>query len=258
MILFQIIATTAMPSDPSDPEAGHEAASEGPQSPGRRQRAFAFVLMVVVVSVVFHRPLLRVAFGILVAHQPAGDCNVAMIATPNGECFDLAAERLKEGAAEKVLLVEPRPVRPVRIGAMPRAIDTGRDELMVRGVEASQIVTIETDAATPHELFRRLDPRVAESDWKVSVITTSTLSRYYRRVIDQSLGVQRGDRYRLAAVDPPGVTANQWWQSRSAVAQVLNHTLRLAFVTFHGESKVDDHDPYAHVWKPGLKGSQAH
>jgi hypothetical protein len=97
-------------------------------------------------------------------------------------------------------------------------------------------------------MFRELNAVLDhEEKSKCRVISTSTLSHYYRHLIDDALPPTQAARYKLHSVPPKASDASTWWRSRSGVQRIMGHGLRLAFVVLHGESHVDPEDPYQHL-----------
>ena len=226
-----------------------EQSTAAPPRPAFYRRPRVLIAMGLLVGLlVFHQPLLAAAYRVMVVHEAAGKCSLAMIVTGTPECYDKAAALIQDDAVETVLIVADRPSRSERIGASPKSGDIATNELTKRGVAADRIRLIETQTVTPHQLFREVDKTInALSGELVIVISTSTLSRYHRKVINQALAANRSSSYRVRAVVHKDVDADRWWRSRSGVRDVLNHGLRLAFVTCRGESDIDTDDPYEHL-----------
>ena len=197
---------------------------------------------------VFHNQILAAAFSVMVVDQTVADCRSALIANATPECYDTAAAMIQQGQVDLLWVVQAKPSRSTRIGAMPTSQDLASRELKRRGVDANRIEVIQTQAVTPHQLFRQFDQAVSQrSRVRVSVVSTATLSRYHRKVIDQALPIDRRKLYRVRAVVHKTTDRDRWWRDRSSVREVLNHGLRLAFVTLRGESEVDTRDPYQHL-----------
>ena len=87
----------------------------------------------------------------------------------------------------------------------------------------------------------------SETESRSTVVSTSTLSHYYRQVIDTALPPSSASNYMIHSVLPKASDASAWWRTRSGVGRVMNHGLRLAFVICSGESVVDPNDPYPHL-----------
>lgn len=234
---------------------------DAPAPPRRtffRRPRMLIALGVAVGLLVFHQSLLGAAFGLMVVDQPSVDCRLAVVVTATPECYDTAAAMVREKTIDTVLVVESKPVRSIRIGAMPKPRDIAMKELTQRGVAADRIRVIQTQAETGHQMFRELDQAISDqTPQRVSVISTSTLSRYHRKVIDQALPADRWSSYPVRSVTHKNTSPDQWWHRRSSVREVLNHGLRLAFVTCRGESETDSHDPYEHLFSAPTVGASS-
>lgn len=205
------------------------------------------LLTVIVALIAFHAQLLRAAYGLLVVDQPPDQFRYLVLDTPSPECFDAAAELLNQSASSEFLIVEMHPRRSVLVGAHPSKRVVAAEQLSERGISRDRYRVIETDAKTPHQMYRELDQQIASDNATCLVISTSTMSRHCRTVLDQSLGKQRASRYLLRPVPAEPSDPHSWWKSRGGVRRVLNHGLRLVFVICNGESVLDRTDPYAHL-----------
>jgi len=213
-----------------------------------RHPALTVLLVGGLVLAAFHGSILRTVYGILVVDERTEGCRYAMIATPTPECFDAAAEMIADAKVKQILIVEGRPRRTVRVGAIPSNETLWKQDLFARGVIEDRIRTIHTQALTTHQMFRELDTVLdKEQNTNCCVISIATLSRYYRHTIDDALPPTQAARYKLHSVPPKASDASTWWRSRSGVQRIMGHGLRLAFVVLHGESHVDPEDPYQHL-----------
>lgn len=207
-----------------------------------------FLIVVGICLALFHTRLLQAAYEILVVDEPAEGCRYAMLVTRTPQCYDKAAQLLSENQVDQLWIVTEKPLRAVRFGALPPVAELAAKQLAQRGVAPNRYRVITTQAITSHQLFRELDVALAADEHaNCLVISTTTLSRYTRNVIDQALAADRADHYRLLAVSPKTLDASNWWRSRDGVRRVLNHGLRLVFVLCSGESEIDLADPYDHL-----------
>lgn len=234
----------------------HQDASAGastcffgrPTRPLCRRVAWIGLFACGVLVAAFHRPLLEASYRILVVDEPVSECEYGMLVAPSPECFDEAAKMLQRGIVGKALVADQKARRAVQVGAHPEYEDWVSAELRIRGVSDAQIQILNTEATTPHELFRQSDRWILEhSDSPTLVISGDTKTRYYRTVLDQALPRQRAMAYRVRAIASQKTTPDNWWRRRGGVRQVMTHGLRLAFVLLSGESDVDPVDPYQHV-----------
>jgi len=199
----------------------------------------------IVCLVIFHPWLLQTAYGMLVIDESIANCRLAMVVDPTPECFDAVARMVTEETVDQILIVDRKPRRTVQIEVMPSVERIWTNDLISRGVLPSQIRSIATGSVTSHQMFRELEEELGtELEQKCVVICTSTLSHYYRCVIDSALPTSRACCFRVRAVIPMQGEESCWWRSRSGVRRVMNHGLRLAFVSFKGESDIHFVDPY--------------
>ncbi|MFK8115160.1 MAG: hypothetical protein AB8B91_23360 [Rubripirellula sp.] len=214
-----------------------------------RKRRFIGAAMILVGLGLLHSVALQTAYGWMVVDQPSKGCRVAIVAVPTPECYDAAAEMLNNDELDEIVLVDQRQPRSVMIGANSGLDVNGTRELTSRGVPADKFRVVQTDAQTLHQMYREYDREFKTSEAEEClVISTSTLSRYYRHVIDQSLPL-RSSAYRLRSIEPKANDNSTWWHTRSGVRRVMNHGLRLLFVLCHGESEIDSNDPYKQLVK---------
>jgi hypothetical protein len=247
-----------MPIEPTDHESRRDQYRNLPR------RSIAVLLLVGVGILLLHGQLLALAHALLVAHEPVGHCRYGMLVTPGPESYDATVQLLSRGSFDRVLIVDQKPRRSVVLGAMPALEDRITAELAARGLVPADYRIINTQAQTPHQMFRESDELIRDENLSppkiptdlapatCMVISTETKSQYFRTVIDQALPANRSTEYRLHAVETPTATAINWWRSRGGVRQVMVHGLRLIFVTCFGESQVDPTDPYRHVVKRAI------
>jgi hypothetical protein len=184
----------------------------------------------------------------MVVDQLGDDCKYALIVVPSPECYDAAVELLNSGQVQQILLVDEQQRRSVLLGANPSFETRAKLELVSRNVATDQFRVVTTNARSTHQMFRDFDQQVAGATEKYLVISSSTLSRYYRQVIDQALP-QRSVAYAVRSVMPQANDHRLWWRTRSDIQRVMNHGLRLAFVCCHGESEIESTDPYEYLVK---------
>ena len=171
-----------------------------------------------------------------------------MLVSSGPDCYDATVQLLADGMIEQILIVDKRPRRSVVLGAASKYEDIVAGELAARGVRPEQYRVINTDASTSHDLILESDSVIAdEKDSNCLVISAAIRSRYFRKIIDQSLPQQRAARYRVRAITTGNVQASNWWRSRGGVRKVMSNGLRLIFVACIGKSEVDPEDPYQHV-----------
>ena len=209
--------------------------------------AFVFFGVGAALMYVFHVQILTAAYDFLVFEDEPTDCRYAIIATPTPECYDAAAELMSNKSIDKILIVQEKPRRSVRAGAYPSAAELADKELTMREVDTAHARLITTQAMNPHQLCRELDAQIGDENANCLVLSTTTLSRYHRYVIDQALPENKAANYRVRAVSPGPLVNSNWWKSRTGVRCVLNHGLRLAFVATIGESEVNADDPYENL-----------
>jgi hypothetical protein len=215
----------------------------------KRLGRWLFVVVAFIVFIVMLPRILQQSYGLLVVNQSIDGCRLAMVMHPTPECFDVAAELVNEGIVDEVLLVDQRVDRTVRVGAIPPLTQLWHQDLAERDVMDSRIRVIQTDAMTAHKMFRELDTELGhqlQQDHCI-VVSTSTLSRHAREMIDQALSPARATEFRVIAVEPEENDSLGWWRSRRDVSRVLNHGLHLAFVLCQGESDVNQENPYEHL-----------
>lgn len=210
------------------------------------KRKRRWILLLVVFCVLLHPVALQAAYAWMITDEPVSDANVAIVIVPSPECYDEAAQLLTSGKVEQIILVDQNPRRSVAMGANPSLAEMASIELSTRKIPKDAFQVVPTTAMTPHEMFRQLDAHVT-GEMQCMVISSSTLSKYYRKVIDQALPAQQAKSYRLRSILPKANDASSWWKTRSGVRRVMNHGLRLMFVLCHGESDVDPTDPYKHL-----------
>ena len=204
--------------------------------------------------ITLHPVLLAAGYGLLVVDVPSDGCRWAMVTTPTPECYDELADLVNDQQVDEVLVVGQRPKRSVAIGAVPAFATLATRELLSRGVGRDQIRVINTQAMTLHQMFRELDAALRQDTAsRCSVLSTATLSRHCRTVIDQSLSPQRASVYQVRAIEPQADDAWYWWRSRTGVKRIMNHGLRTIFVVHRGESRVDRVDRYRHVIRDPIK-----
>lgn len=188
-------------------------------------------------------------YRLLVVDQPTDGCDRVMIVSPSPGCLEFAANIVADRGTDQLIVPGGRLRRPERIGALEPHYLLWKRQLLAWGAPEHKVRTVATAAWTPHELFQQLDQQLADGhSGKCQVVTTATLSRYYRLVIDQALPEERAQAYVITAVAPQPADRANWYRNRRDLKRVFDHSLRTLFVSVRGPSEVVKADPFRHLY----------
>lgn len=176
---------------------------------------------------------------------------IGIVMDDDANVFRAAARFAKRDAAREVIVYDPAPRRAERIGAIRRPADRYRDELLSLGVTDRQIVVRPTDAMTPNQWFRRTHQWLQHAaaptrglDSDVVVFCSRIRSKHWRHVIDQSIGSDAGNRFKIYPLGEPNLRPMTWFRSRYGGKVVASAWLRYLFVRIIGEGEVRSDDRY--------------
>jgi hypothetical protein len=207
-------------------------------------------LLIVTVSLWFCRHIiLQAAAAPLVVDQSPADC--AYILVLNGDYwsarwFDEAADLYREDPSRRILLVESRPERAVRLGVLPSYAERSRRVLAARGVPREAVVVIPGEAPdvwAEVELLRQWLSERPDAD--VRALSDRFSSRAQRVVLDRVLPAEDAARVTVCALPDIRCNEHNWWQSRWGAKAFLYGWLKLAYACC-GEAETDP----APTWNP--------
>jgi len=213
-------------------------------SPPRRRYRRWIVAGFLVALVLFHRMLLQGVYGFLVA-APAKAEHVDALIVGDGEGrFEWAAEQIRLGKAEEILLLIGEPIRPQQMGFIPMGHEIARAALVRRGVTESQVVVLpqlcrsDRDVAVTIGIWLDAHPG-QNAAW----ICREVESGFWRDVFDQFLAPSVSARISLIAMPDPTYDSASWWRYRSGWRQVVLAYLGRLFGPSATASEPTDWDP---------------
>jgi hypothetical protein len=223
-------------------------ASEVPV-PRRRWRRWLFCGAVVAVLVVAHPLLFRLVAWGLIHDDPLAEAEAVVFGAGNGpfEQFPLdeAAALYHDGYARRVVVLEDRSARLVRLGVVPPIGPTLLRELAGRGVPEGDVELVPVRQARPGEAARCL------RDWlerhpgaSVTVLCSQLESNRAARAFGRVLDEAERERVRWRAIPDDRCLPGNWWHSRQGVTKVTGAYVALAFLRLRGQ------DAEVPVWDP--------
>lgn len=187
---------------------------------------------------------------------------VAIVVNDSPAVFAAAAAFASKDSDRELWLYTPKPRRAERMGAIATPAIRYRDELIHRGIEASQIRIHPTDATSAHRWIVSIDAAIenadmgtaeiqnaeiqtgmdrnaaaARRDQPIVVFCDSLEGRYWRNVIDQSLPAASADDFKIRSPEVAVTSPHAWFRSRHGGKLMLAAWLKYSFVKVVGESE---------------------
>lgn len=192
---------------------------------------------------------------------------VAIVVNDSPAVFAAAATFASKDSDRELWLYTPKPRRAERMGAIATPAIRYRDELIHRGIEASQIRIHPTDATSAHRWIVAIDAAIenadmgtaeiqnaeiqnaeiqnaddgnaaaARRDQPIIVFCDSLEGRYWRNVIDQSLPPASADDFKIRSPEVAVTSPRAWFRSRHGAKLMLAAWLKYSFVKVVGESE---------------------
>lgn len=194
-------------------------------------------------------PVLLVLIGMGLDYddgQPAGQ-NL-LILDDIAEVLEASAGALADDPQTTLWIVDRRPLRSVRIGAIASVSETHLKDLTHRNVNLDQCRVLQTDAVTSHDMIRALVSHEETTGLHFTAMVSSARGRYWRNVIQQALSPEDAARFHVSSHVTPFLSPTGWFRNRRGGKIVLHQWLDLLFVMIVGESHIDPTDPYADVF----------
>jgi hypothetical protein len=207
--------------------------------PRRRWRySLLAAVLVVVCLYVLRGPLLRSVAGYLVLEEPLPGAVDYVLVQPYGDGrYERAAQLYHAGLARSILLVERRPSRLERMGLLTPFETLTQQALAARGVPASAITMIPGRVRTDWQRARCLRGWFEQQPpVRIVVLCDRFGGRKLRYVFDQVLGNAYADRVRVLCLPDRRHDESNWWRQRTAVVDIFDTYVRLAFTRLVGES----------------------
>lgn len=188
----------------------------------RRRRCFtlAAVLFSVALLVCFHQSLLTCALQRHVVEQSASHVDRVVVYGGEGR-FDLAAEGIRAGTIDGILLLEDKATRPVRLGILPSTIAAARQSLTSRGIADESITDIRGTQRNQREAVLQL------GDWlngnpgvRVQFLCRRLESAAWRAEFDADLDASVANRIYVRGLPDRSYDEACWWRSRSGIRAV--------------------------------------
>jgi len=210
-------------------------------------KRLVFIAILIASFVIGYRPLLRSVYNFLIREDPAE--NVDFVALVNGGrvAIDRAIERVTDGKAQEILIVERRPPRVVQIGAARSLGDRVKKSLILRGMPESSVHIVTTGAVTNWQLVRELDQYLISHSpaARVAILFPEHQTRYLRWIVDREIDRRRADQFEVWSFSTGVFDAENWWSNRLALFKVAVSYLRLIHAVGFGEGDFD-----ANNWSP--------
>jgi hypothetical protein len=184
-----------------------------------------------------YAPILRGIGDFLIVDQPLQEADFVVL-PPNAlgsrDARDLAAQLYREGTVRGILVLAPRPSRPVRFGAWPAQATLFRAALLTRGIPAAAI-TEWSESSNDADTARRLSQLMAgRSVPRLLVLCPPFVGRYERRGMQAAIRELPSVQLYIHAL-PSAVNRDNWWQTRVGVQEVFHQYMKLAFAAVYGE-----------------------
>ena len=183
----------------------------------RRKPVLFTTAAVVLLAVVLHVPLLRLAAGLLIA-EDAPTTPRTMLIAGGDRCFDVASELYTGGEVQSVLLCQSLPERLELIGIRRSGAEIARDELIARNVSPESITLLQITPDAGLDPVERLDQWLAEHpEDQVVILCSRFSSRLWRLRLDHGLSEPNRVRTGLRALPDRRFDETNWWRSKDGI-----------------------------------------
>lgn len=223
----------------------------------RRRRLFA-ALAVVALLTLAHPLLLPLLAQGLISNDPLAPADAIVFEGSNGPFDQLPLDEVaglyRRDLAKRVVFIEDRSARVVRLGIVPSIEPLVRRELSTRGLPEDSITTLAvTDHGETAGLRCLRDWLIQNPEARVIYACGSFNSRRCAWRLRQVAGEQDAARVAWHALDDSRFTADNWWKSRQGIVQLAGAYLALtyaAFTTEEGPPPSWDPDLYQKSLRP--------
>jgi hypothetical protein len=213
-----------------------------------RNRNFR-TLVVIVVSILILCPLLLACLGWALEYDDERPIQSNIVVLDDSfEEFQAIADCMAEDPNRICWIVDKRPDRSVRIGAIDSIPQTRLADLKRLGVDPERCRIIQTDATQDHQLIREFASHPQTRGESFTLLVSAFRGRYWHHVIDQSLMSEESVRFSISPHRTVSMSPTRWFLNRHGGKVVQYRWLELLFVTIVGESQYDPIDPYANVF----------
>jgi hypothetical protein len=200
---------------------------------------------VILLIVLFHRPLFRGMARITIVDQPATQGDYLWIPAGGGlpmsdtRYYDRVASLVEGLRQRRVLLVTPPRNRLVEMGVVPPFMAETLHQLDARGLgeESVTVVLRKHDDARPETSLLQ-EWLKAQPGTRVTVLCDQFGTRHSRLKLDRRLQPTEAMRVSVVALPDPRFDDRDWWRSRAGMRHFLFAWIRLLYALVH-----DDQSP---------------
>jgi hypothetical protein len=186
-------------------------------------------------------PILRQIYRFLVVDEGVEAAAFAFVGDGDGGTLDKAAELLRQGKVQRLILIGDTCHRVVRLHIVPDPIDSLRSRFALRGIPASAIGVIPGSGGTFRENVRDVSRFLGEADRPLAVyVAPETRSRYARYVTDVVLDKAAASSLRIVAAPQRKFNSGNWWNSAAGWRGVFDSYFRLGFVWANGSAGLEN------------------
>lgn len=226
-------------------ERGSVATTSPSKPPPRRRWVRRLVLLLAGVGLLAlcHPFLLRwLALGLVVDGTDAVTDAVVMadrISPLATIPLEEAAHRYHEKPGMRVVLIEDRSARTVRLGIVPPHESFVRPQLCKRGVPDDAITVLAVCTPGERESRRRLGAWLSDHpDIHVTLLCDELASRRTAAMIRRTMDAEHAARIHIQPLPDRRFGPNTWYQSRQGIIAVLSEYIALVYVKTMNEEEV--------------------
>jgi hypothetical protein len=227
------------PVQASTPESDSSPAQPVSTASKARRRRWTVAVCSLLVVIVFHAPLLRLAVSPLVDGDEPRAADYLFVYSGDGR-FDRAAEAYRCGDATRILVLDRPATRLVRLGILRSRAEECRHELARRGVPEESVLLIPGAANTPWQTARCLEAWLRDNPrHDVRLLCDRFASGDLRYVMSRILGADERQRVAIEGLADRRYDNTNWWRSRAGWRGTGGAACELAYDRLRGE----DPDP---------------
>lgn len=183
----------------------------------RRKPVLLTAVACMLLAVVLHAPVLRLAAGLLIDDDPS-DSSSAVLVAGGDRCFDVAGQLYAEQTVRSVLIWQSLPGRLELIGVRPLTEEITRDELIARNVAPESIALLQIVPDAGLNPIERLDRWLTEHPQdQVLILCDRFNSRLWRLRLNGGVSEANRWRVKLRALPDRRYDETNWWRSRVGI-----------------------------------------
>jgi uncharacterized SAM-binding protein YcdF (DUF218 family) len=185
------------------------------------------VVVVVIATVVFRRPLMRATADLWIVDEPVTKADAVVVLGGGAQNRPFAAAQLvARGVTTNVLIAQTKPNSTDKLGLTAAESDLSRAVLLKQGVPPAFIHSLGTNVNSTFDEARAVRAWAIQHRPRVIAIPTDLFhTRRVNWLMEKQLRDLRVD-VRVIAVNPEEYTRTNWWKDERGIIAFQNELLK--------------------------------